>query len=251
MKRRKAMNKTIFQTTAIHSLDPADRKVSSRRPSNAFRSRLAVLSLALSGILFVLYPAIRPFSDESSLQGAAAFASLSWVLAHTLGMMAFLLLVLGLFGLFLHLQETTAQRITLPALVLSWIGVGLTLPYYGAETFGLRAIGQEALKQHNPALVSLANSVRLEQGAAFIVGGLFLLTIGTILFAIAIWRSGSFPRWSGIPLAAGFALYLPQFFTPQFIRVSHGLFITIACMLLAWSIWKATGLHSDEVPRKV
>jgi hypothetical protein len=68
--------------------------------------------------------------------------------------------------------------------------------------------------------------------------GLLLLAVGTLLFAIAVWRLGSLPRWSGIPLAVGFALYIPQFSTPQFIRVGHGLFIMIACMLLAWSMAK-------------
>jgi hypothetical protein len=28
---------------------------------------------------------------------------------------------------------------------LSWIGIGLTLPYYGGEAYGLHTIGQEAL----------------------------------------------------------------------------------------------------------
>jgi hypothetical protein len=203
-----------------------------------FRSRLAALSLAVSGILFVLYPAIRPFSDESSLQGALAFASPSWVLAHSQAMLAFVLLALGLLGLYLRLQATTVERSAILALVLSWIGVGLTLPYYGAETFGLHAIGQEALKQHNATLLTLVSSIRFEQGIVFILLGLFLLAAGTILFAIAVWRSRSLPRWSGFPLAVGFALYIPQFFTPPFMRVGHGLFIMIACILLAWSMSK-------------
>jgi hypothetical protein len=38
----------------------------------------------LAGILFVLYSALRPFSDEMSLQGARAFASSQWVVAHVL-----------------------------------------------------------------------------------------------------------------------------------------------------------------------
>jgi len=77
----------------------------------------------------------------------------------------------------------------------------LTLPYYGAETFGLHAIGELALKEHNAALLSLANAVRWEQGLVFILVGLFLLAVGTILFAIALWRSEGLPRWSGIALA--------------------------------------------------
>jgi hypothetical protein len=232
------MSKTQYQTTAQHNHDSMESIVSWSGPTNTFWNLLAPLCLAIAGILFVLYPAIRPFSDESSLQGVEAFASTSWVLAHSLAIVAFILLTLGLLGLYFRLQATTVRRGALWALVLSWIGVGLTLPYYGAEVFGLHAIGQEALKQHNVALLSLVNSVRWEQGIVFILVGLFLLAIGTILFATVIWRSGSLLGWSGIPLAVGFALYIPQFTTSQFVRVGYGLFIMIACFILAWSMMK-------------
>lgn len=207
--------------------------------SNILLIRLAALSVVISGIFFVLYPAIRPFSDESSLQGAEAFASFSWILAHSLAMVAFVLLALGLLGLYIRLQDTKAERRAIQALVLSWIGVGLTLPYYGAETFGLHAIGQEALREKNLALLSLANSVRLGEGVVFFIPGLLFLAAGTVLFANAIWKSNSLPIWSGIPLAVGFSLYIPQFFEPQLIRIAHGLLITIACMLLGWSMIKS------------
>ncbi|PWU81320.1 MAG: hypothetical protein DLM72_07725 [Candidatus Nitrosopolaris wilkensis] len=91
------------------------------------RIRLAAVSLALSGIFFVLYTAIRPFSDELSLLGAEAFASFSWVLAHSLAK-AFVLLALGLLGLYIRLQETPVERRAIQALVLSWTVLGLTLP---------------------------------------------------------------------------------------------------------------------------
>ncbi len=237
------MSNTTLQTTTQHDHAPLDRNASGKSPTNAFRSRLAALALTVSGILFVLYPAIRPFSDESSLQGALAFASSAWVLAHSLAMLAFILLTLGLLGLYLRLQATAVERGALLALVLSWIGVGLTLPYYGAEVFGLHAIGQAALGQHNPALLSLVNSVRWEQGIVFILTGLVLLASGTILFAIAIWRSGILLKWSGIPLAIGFALFIPQFTTSQFVRVGFGLFILLACLLRAWSMVKRNGMN--------
>jgi hypothetical protein len=215
-----------------------------------FRTRLGAFALALAGICFVLYPAIRPFSDESSLQGAAAFASSSWVLAHSLAMIGFILLTLGLFGLFIRLQDTVVEQGALLALAVTWMGVGLTLPYYGAETFGLHAIGQEALKRNDPSLVSLANSVRYEEGIVFFGIGLVLLAVGVILFAIAIWRSQSLPRWSGIPLAVAFALFIPQFFTPQLIRVAHGLLITISCAWLAWSMAKRNAAPQGHTAAK-
>ncbi len=86
----------------------------------------------------------------------------------------------------------------------------------------------------------------------FILTGLFLLAIGTILLAIAVWRSGSLVRWSGIPLAIGFALFTPQFTTPQPIRVAYGLFLLLACLSLAWSMARlartGTGAHAAVHP---
>ncbi len=207
-----------------------------QKSPNVLRIRLAAFSLALSGIFFVLYPAIRPFSDESSLQGAEAFASFSWVLAHSLAMAGFVLLALGVLGLYIRLQETWVERRAILALVLTCIGIGLTLPYYGAETFGLHAVGQEAIKEKNPTLLSIVNSIRLGEAVVFFLPGLLLLAAGTIVFAIAIWRSSSLLTWIGIPLAVGFALYVPQFFEPQSIRVAHGLLVTIGCILIAWSM---------------
>jgi hypothetical protein len=76
------------------------------------RTRLTALCLALAGMFFVLYPAIRPFSDESSLRGAEAFASAAWVVAHSLAMAAFLLLTLGMLGLYFCLHDICAALTT-------------------------------------------------------------------------------------------------------------------------------------------
>lgn len=122
------------------------------QPANAARVRLGAASLVVAGILFVLYPAIRPFSDEKSLQAAAAFASTEWLLSHMLGMLGFTLVGLGLLGLHSALRETSVERLAFRSLAVSWLGICLTLPYYGAEAFGLYAIGQEALSEHNVAL---------------------------------------------------------------------------------------------------
>ncbi len=207
------------------------------------RVRLGAVSLVLSGILFVLYPLLRPFSDEASLQGAAAFASTAWILAHLLAVVGFIFVALGLLGLSSTLQHTAARRLASVALVLTWIGVGLILPYYGAEMFGLRALGQEALRQHSSALLSLVDTVRLGPGAIVFVVGLLLLAAGAVLVAIAVWRSGTLSRWSGIPFALGFVLYLPQFFGTQPIRVAHGLLVALGC------IWVALSLVTGQNPR--
>lgn len=199
---------------------------------------LTSLAFVVAGLLFVFYPIVRPFSSEVGLQGAAAFGSTGWVVAHSFAIFGFVLMVLGLFGIFLPLQHTPVEGLALIGLVVSWIGVGLVLPFYGAEVFGLHAIGQEALKENNGALVSLADSVRGQPGIWFILIGLGLLGVGVILSAIALWRSGIFVKWIGIPVAVGFALYLPQFSWPQYLRVAHGFLITIGCLLIAWNLMR-------------
>jgi hypothetical protein len=204
------------------------------RRASAVGTGLSALSLAVAGVLFVLYPLIRPFSDEASMRGAEAFDSSAWVVAHVLAMFGFVLLTLGLFGLYTLLPAASRPRT--PALLLTWTGVGLTLPYYGAEVFGLHAVGQAAVAEQNVSLLSIANSIRWETGIYFILAGLAALSVGTVLFALAVWRSGTFLRWSAIPMATGFLLYIPQYGTPQPVRIAHGLLITLGCLLLAWSV---------------
>jgi len=203
------------------------------------RARLGALALGAAGVLFVLYPAIRPYSDETSLQGAAAFASGAWVVAHVLAMVGFVLVALGLLALYGTLRDTPAEGPALLAVVLSWIGVGLTLPYYGAEAFGLHVLGQEALRQHSTHLVGLASDVRYGPGVYLFIPGLLLLGAGAILAAAAVWVSGRLPRWSGVPFAAAFALYIPQFFGSPAVRIVHGLLVTAGCLWLAAVVWRA------------
>lgn len=210
------------------------------------RVRFGALATAVAGILFVLYPAIRPFSDETSLQGAKAFASTAWILAHTLAILGFILLIWGIFNLYTLLRGTVAERSMFWGLGLSWLGVGLTLPFYGAEVFGLHAIGQEALNQQNAALLDLANQVRFGPGFIVIIIGLLSLAVGTILVATAIWKSNKLPKWSGVPFALGFVLYIPQYAASQPIRVAHGLLIAIGCIWIAAAMWQKSSAADRE-----
>jgi hypothetical protein len=191
-------------------------------------------SLVASGVCFVLYPAIRPFSSEVGYPGARAFGSSSWVVAHSLGIIGFVLLALGTLGIYVRLRQSAVAPTMLRALLFVWTGVGLTLPYYGAEVFGLHAVGQRALAADAPSLVEpLTHDIRLEAGIYFIIVGLVLLAIGAVMAAIAAGRSGVLARWSGVPLAVALVLYIPQFAAGQPVRVAHGCLMLIGCWWLA------------------
>jgi hypothetical protein len=203
------------------------------------RSRLTAVFLVLAGIFFTLFPLIRPFFDESTIQAAAGFSSAGWILAHASGMAGFILLALGFLGSYLHLQQTGVERRGFLALLLCWVGAGLTLPFFGAEAFGLQVIGQTAQAQGSMDILRMANQVRFGPGLGFIGVGLLLVAAATILLATAVWKSGMRPRWGGIPLAVGFVAYLPQlqgapFFQP--IRIVVALIILAGCALIARGI---------------
>ncbi len=164
-----------------------------------------------------------------------------------LALVGFTLLPLGLLGVYSALQASAVAGLAFRSFVLSLIGTGLTLPFYGGEAFGLHAMGQEAIRQHSVALVSLANVVRSGPGLVMILVGLLLLAIGAVMVAIAAWRSGRYPKWSGIPFALGFGLYIPQFLGTQPIRVAHGLLVAAGCLWVAAGLWQHRHNEGGEI----
>src|SRR5258708_34433121 len=104
----------------------------------SIRSRGGAVALAVAGILFLAYPAVRPWHDETTVAGATrSMGSSAWVAAHFFAMIGFILLPLGLLAVQKIVAGTHGARLPSAATVVTWIGVGLTLPYYGPEDFGL------------------------------------------------------------------------------------------------------------------
>jgi hypothetical protein len=190
-------------------------------------SRLGSLALGAAGVLFLLYPVFRPWTDETTADGAhAAMASPAWVAAHVFAMLGFVIVPLALLAL--H------DAIGLAPTVVMSIGAGLTLPYYGAEDFGLHAAAT-----NSSDLLAVADATRYGPVAVTMFGvGLITLAVGAILAAVAIRRSGVLPPSSGIVFAIGFATFLPQFFTPAPVRIAHGVVMLVGLVWLAAAMWR-------------
>ncbi|HEY3262683.1 MAG TPA: hypothetical protein VGJ95_20870 [Pseudonocardiaceae bacterium] len=202
---------------------------------------MGAVALAAAGVLFLLYPAVRPWEDESTTDGArAAMSSGAWVASHLFAMLGFILVPLGLLALRRVVARTAAEPMAAAAAVTGWFGAGLTLPYYGAEDFGLHAIAAKAAQGQPPDLLAVVDAVRFNPVAAtMFLLGLLLLGAGGILAAATIWRSGMLPRYSGVPLALGLALFIPQFYTPAAVRIAHGVLLAAGAIWLALALWQA------------
>jgi hypothetical protein len=212
-------------------------------PDRLWRIRLGAGALAAAGVLFLLYPALRPWGDKSLSDSAAvtaAFASGSWVASHLFAMIGFILTALGLLAVWKVVSAGRGEKAAFAAVVFTWIGAGLTLPYYGAEDFALNVVAAQAVQGESLDVVALADAIRYQPVAMTTFGlGLVSLGVGAALAAIAVWRSGVLPRFSGVLFGLGLALFLPQFFTPPAARVAHGVLLCAGSIWLAVAVWNA------------
>lgn len=184
-------------------------------------ARTSSALFAGSGALFLLYPVLRPWSDETTDSGAhEAMGSTAWLVAHFFAMVAFTLVPIALLGI--------RDRIGTAPAIMMWIGAGLVLPYYGAESFGLHAAAT-----HDSDLLAIAEATRYNPLAVTIFGiGLLMLAAGAITVAVRLPQ-----KVPACVFAAGFVLYLPQFFTPAPVRIAHGVLMLVGLGWLAVVAW--------------
>lgn len=195
-------------------------------------TRPTLLLLLTIGVLFALYPALRPYSSEVGKAGAEAFASPLWLAAHVCAMFGFTALAV-------FVRQVRAGALVESATL---VGVALVLPYYGAETFALSVVGREALGAGSIDLVDLADPIRYGAVQVVMFGvGLVLIAVGAVVFAV---RTGGV---AAAVFAAGFVLFLPQFFAPPWVRIAQGVLILVGAAVLARRIASGTVASRSSV----
>ncbi|MGO0577646.1 hypothetical protein [Ornithinimicrobium panacihumi] len=182
-----------------------------------------------TGVLMATYLLLRPYGDHaggSTAEAAQAFASTRWVVAHLFGALA----LASFARLALRLDDLGSTRLSRAARWTGLAGAALVLPYYGAETFGLHALGRAALAG-DQGVLQLVDDIRDQPVALTMFGlGLVLLAACGLILALA-WqrRTGSLAAW---PLGALMALFLPQFYLPPTGRMAYGVLYAVAALLL-------------------
>lgn len=183
--------------------------------------------LAAIGAFFVLYPTLRPWQDETVPAGAAAaMGSPFWIASHLFAMLGFILL--PAVPIVFAWRESRGRRTLVAAAIMLWLGVGLVLPYYGAEAFALNAVATF----DGTDLVAVSDAIRFGpiQGITFLLG-LLLIAAGAVFTAVGLTKAH--PWWFGVAFAAGFVLFGPQFVGAPAVRIAHGVLIGIGCLILA------------------
>lgn len=195
-----------------------------------------------TGVFMAAYLLLRPYGDTGDPgAAAAAYASTWWVVAHLCGALA-----LASFGrLALRLADVDGGLLSRSARTAALTGTVLVLPYYGAETFGLHAIGQQALAGDSDVL-TLVDAVRNHPAALTTFGlGMLLLAVAGVLMAVVWQRRGGTLAWAAWPLGLAMAAVLPQFYLPPVGRMAFGLAYAAAAAVLLTAVLRA----GPDLPR--
>ncbi len=166
-----------------------------------------LLGLPLYGVLS-FFSSLNPQPDPNTHYDAWAryvttdFYVLTHLFASDLGLM---LAIFGTFALGAYLARSRAGRMGLVAMAITVFGSLLFLMVGGVSTFSSPEQGQmhlQGIEGYREMPTILAQTAMM---ATFGVSFLLML-VGNALLGVAIWRSGTLPRWAGALWAAGSAL---------------------------------------------
>ena len=186
--------------------------------------RFGLVALALSGLLLTLGVALRgpiDLADPGSFVRGAV--STTYVAAWTIILAGGVLQLYGFFGLYRYLTYHASSLIAFLAFVLSTTGIALFLPL--ATFFAVNGPVIASLYQQGDQRVIAIVEANFTSGLGLAVLGVSTAAafIGVVLFAIAIWRHGRLPKWTGVVFALStFLLGVPVAFTTELLEVGGG-----------------------------
>jgi hypothetical protein len=170
---------------------------------------IGLLGLPLYGALTFL-SSLNPQPDPNThLEAWSRFVTTDfYVLKHLFAsVLGIIFVIFGTFALGAYLTTSRAGRLGLVAMVVTVFGTALFLTIGGVSTFAAPEEGQAVLaglEEYENLPPIFANTVFM---ATFGVAVLLML-VGNVLLGVAVWRSGTLPKWAGALWVAGSALPL-------------------------------------------
>lgn len=167
--------------------------------------RAGLFALPVYGLL-TAYATLEPQPDQvSDPDGWARFvSSTSYLASHIVGnVLGTTLAIFGTFALGAFLVTSRAPRLALSGMVLAVAGhILFTVP--GAiSTFATPAIGTAYLAGNRDVMALEFPPVM----TAILALGLLLAVVGNTILGVAIWRSGTLPRWAGLIWLVGTLIF--------------------------------------------
>ena len=165
--------------------------------------RAGLLALPIYALLTFWATFTHEPDRQNQVEAYARYISTSTYLAqHLLGsILGTILAIFGVIALAAYLANGRAGRLALLAMVLSVAGNCLILTIFGFSTIISPVIGRLYL-EGQPGAMEVNEAIFSSPAFVFlVVPGLLFFLVGSILLGVAIWRSGTLPRWAGVLFA--------------------------------------------------
>ena len=171
---------------------------------------IGLLGLPLYGAL-TFWSSFDPQPDPGTRYEAwARFVTTDhYVLGHVLGsIFGLIFAIFGTFALGAYLTRSRAGRLGLVAMVITVLGGALFLPAMGVSTFAVPEEGQAYLA----GIEEYRNLPDIFADTMFALTSLLVILlgfVGNVLLGVAVWRSGTLPKWAGILWASAAVFMYP------------------------------------------
>jgi hypothetical protein len=211
---------------------------------------IGLLGLPLYGVL-TLWSSLNPQPDPNTdYEAWSRYVTTDhYVLTHVFGsILGLILAIFGTFALGAYLTRSRAGRMGLVAMVITVLGSALFLPGMGVSAFAAPEEGQAYLA----GIEGLAELPTSSADIAFAATSLLmvvLLFVGNVLLGVAVWRSGTLPKWAGAvwaaapvfmyPLGLVYAATIGPASTPPTVLVGT-LLLVVGGAWMAWSVLRST-----------
>lgn len=210
--------------------------------------RTGVWALPVYGLL-TFWATLTHEPNRQTEAYARYISTTTYLTQHILGsIFGTILAIFGVIALTAYLASGRAGALALVAMVMSVAGNCLILTIFGFSTIVSPVIGESYLAGQQEAMKVNEAIFGSTAFALLAVPGLLLYLAGAILFGVAIWRSGTLPRWAG-------ALYAPTGFLIA-AGVAIGVAQTLGSALLvaagvwiAWSVIRGPSSQQGVQPR--
>jgi hypothetical protein len=127
-----------------------------------------------------------------------------YMLTHVIGSIGgAVLAILGVFALGAYLANSRAGRLGLVAMVVTVVGQAVGLVIGGISTFATPAIGQAYQSGFKDVMQIQFSPVM----SVIFALAILLMIVGNVLLGVAVWRSGTLPKWAGAIWLASVLLF--------------------------------------------
>ena len=210
-----------------------------------YEIRFGLIALALSGLLFALGIVLRGPVDLAD-PGFCCRAAVSpnHVPAWTIILIGGVLQLYGFFGLYRYLTYQAENLIAFLAVVLSTTAIALFLGFATFMAVNAPVIA-ELYQQGNQEVIAVVEALFTSAlGLALLGVQAVGYIIGPILFAVAIWRDGRLPRWTGVLFALSIAggLAFPITFVTELLGA---VLLLISAGVMAWKGWQESAMRTS------